>query len=192
MALSVRPSLSPAVPEVLLWPAPAYTALLPRPSPQLLTVSMMGAQLLPLASAQHYALHATPPLGDQSFGLVGAQYLAGPLHSTVPAQPLLLQHSTPHTAQHIIYPSPLHQVQTLAYIPAYIASTHGYADHHVTPPGDAVVDPEEHLGATQMAYVVPAPAASSPLAANPNPINDRMDVLEKALRLVQGMDHQSY
>ena len=47
-----------------------------------------------------------------------------------------------------------------------------------------MVDPEEHLGATQMAYVVPALAAPSPLAANPDPINDRMDVLEKALRLV--------
>ena len=55
-----------------------------------------------------------------------------------------------------------------------------------------MVDPEEHLVVTQTAYVVPAPTASPPLAANPVPINDRMDVLVKALRLVQGKDHQSY
>ena len=29
------------------------------------------------------------------------------------------------------------------------------------------------------------------MAANPDPINDKMDVLEKALRLVQGKDYQS-
>ena len=55
-----------------------------------------------------------------------------------------------------------------------------------------MVDPEEHLGATQLAYVVPAFTAPSPLAANPDPISSRVDVLEKALRLVQGIDHQSY
>ena len=66
---------------------------------------------------------------------------------------------------------------------------HGYAAHHVAPPGDAMVDSEEHLGATLPAYVVPAPAAPSPLAANPDPINNMVDVLEKALRLVQGADH---
>ena len=55
-----------------------------------------------------------------------------------------------------------------------------------------MVDPKEHLGATHSAYVVPAPAAPSPLAANLDPINNRMDVLEKALRLVQGTDHQTY
>ena len=69
---------------------------------------------------------------------------------------------------------------------------HGYAAHHVAPPGDAMVDLEEHLGATLLAYAVPAPAAPSPLAANPDPINNRVDVLEKALRIVQGADHQSY
>ena len=52
-----------------------------------------------------------------------------------------------------------------------------------------MVDPEEHPDATQIVYVVPAPAASPPLAANPDPINDRMDILEKALCLVQGKDH---
>ena len=30
------------------------------------------------------------------------------------------------------------------------------------------------------------------MAANPDPINNRMDVMEKALRLVQGADHWSY
>ena len=55
-----------------------------------------------------------------------------------------------------------------------------------------MVDPEEHLGATLSAYTVPTPATPSPLVANPDPINNRMDVLEKALHLVQGVDLQSY
>ena len=46
-----------------------------------------------------------------------------------------------------------------------------------------MVDPEEHPGVTQTAYVVPALAASPLVVANPDPINDRMDILEKALRL---------
>ena len=50
---------------------------------------------------------------------------------------------------------------------------------------------EEHLGATHMAYVVPAPAVPSPLAVTPESNIDRFAVLEKALRQVQGTDHQS-
>ena len=52
-----------------------------------------------------------------------------------------------------------------------------------------MVDLEEHLGATQSVYVVPAPAAPLSSAVSPDPINNRMDILEKALRLVQGADH---
>ena len=55
-----------------------------------------------------------------------------------------------------------------------------------------MVDLEEHLGATLSTYVVPTPAVPSPSAANLDPINNKMDVLEKALCLVQGADHQSY
>ena len=47
-----------------------------------------------------------------------------------------------------------------------------------------MVDPEEHLDATQSEYVVPAPAAPLPSAASLDPINNRMDILEQALRLV--------
>ena len=76
MALSVRPSFILAGPGVPVQPAPAYHAfsstLLPRPLSQLLTVSVVGARIPPLASAQHYAQHAPPPPGSQSFGLVGA------------------------------------------------------------------------------------------------------------------------
>ena len=90
IALSVRPSCIPTDPEVPLQPTPIYTALPPRPSPQLLTASAMGAWLPPPASAQHYALHGTPFPGDQSFGLVGAQYPTGSLPGTAPAQQLLL------------------------------------------------------------------------------------------------------
>ena len=64
MALSVRPSCIPTAPEVPLQPTPIYTALPPRPSPQLLTASVMGAQLLPPESAQHCTLHGTPFPGD--------------------------------------------------------------------------------------------------------------------------------
>ena len=69
---------------------------------------------------------------------------------------------------------------------------HGYVDHHVASPSDAMVDLEEHLGATQSAYVIPALAAPSPLVASPDPLDNRVGVLEKALCLVQGVDHQSY
>ena len=55
-----------------------------------------------------------------------------------------------------------------------------------------MVDPEEHLGATKSAYVIPAPTAPSPSAASPDPLDNRVGVLEKGLRLVQGVDHQSY
>ena len=55
-----------------------------------------------------------------------------------------------------------------------------------------MVDPEEHLGATQSAYVAPAPTAPSPLTANPDPYDNRFAVLEKVLRQVQGTDHHSY
>ena len=108
MALSVRPSGVPAAPEVPLRPALAHTAPPPRPLPQLHTAPMMGARHLSPASAQHYALHATPFPGDQSFGLVGAQYPIGLLPGTAPAQQLLLQHSAPPITQHIIHPPPLH------------------------------------------------------------------------------------
>ena len=84
------------------------------------------------------------------------------------------------------------QVPTPACIPSYTAPTHGYVGHHVVSPGDAIVDLEEHLGAIQSAYVIPAPAAPSPSAASPTPLDNRVSVLEKALRLVQGVDHQSY
>ena len=55
-----------------------------------------------------------------------------------------------------------------------------------------MVDLEEHLGAIQLAYVVSAPAAPPLVAANLDPINNRVDVLEKALRLVQGADLQPH
>jgi len=55
-----------------------------------------------------------------------------------------------------------------------------------------MVDPEEHLGATHSTYVLATPADPSPTAAIPDPINNRMDVLEKALGLVQGTEHQTY
>ena len=51
-----------------------------------------------------------------------------------------------------------------------------------------MVDPEEHLGATQSAYVTLAPAAPSPLAAAPDALLTRMSDLEKVLHLVQGGD----
>ena len=101
----------------------------------------------------------------------------------MPAQQLLLQHSAPRTAQHLTYPHTLHQqVPTPTYIPTYTAPMYGYAGHYIAPPGDAMVDPEEHLGVTQSAYVVPAPAAPSPPAATPESNDDRFTVLEKALR----------
>ena len=55
-----------------------------------------------------------------------------------------------------------------------------------------MVDPEEHPGAIQPAYMVSAPVASPYAAANPDPINNRVDVLEKALRLVQGANLQPH
>ena len=69
---------------------------------------------------------------------------------------------------------------------------YGYVGHYVAPLGDTMVDPEEHLGATQLTYVVPVPAAPSPSAANPDPYDDRFAVLEKALCQVQGTDLHSY
>ena len=41
-------------------------------------------------------------------------------------------------------------------------------------------------------YVIPAPAAPSPSVASPDPLDNRVGILEKALRLVQGVDHQTY
>ena len=76
MALSLRPSFTPVVPEAPLRPTLASQAFPsappPRPSPQLLTAQALGAQLLPPAYAQHPTQH--PPLapGGQSLGLVGA------------------------------------------------------------------------------------------------------------------------
>ena len=76
MPLSVRPSVIPAAPEVPLQPTPVHhafpSALPPGPSPQLLIAPTMGAWFPPPTSAQHYAQHAPPSPGGQSFGLVGA------------------------------------------------------------------------------------------------------------------------
>ena len=89
MALSICPSFIPTAREVPLLPTAAFqafsTALLPRPSLQLLTTPAMGAQLLLPAFAPLTAQHITPPPGGQSFGLVGAQYPTGPLPGTAPA-----------------------------------------------------------------------------------------------------------
>ena len=52
-----------------------------------------------------------------------------------------------------------------------------------------MVDPEENLSATQSAYVIPALATPSLSAASPDPLGNRMGVLEKALHLVLGIDH---
>ena len=113
MAISVRPSFIPAIPEVPLLPAPAFqafpTAPPPRPSLQLLTAPMMGSQLPPPAFTPFTAQHVTPPLGGQPLGLVGAQYPIGLLPGIVPTQQLLLQHSAPPTAQHSSYPNSMHQ-----------------------------------------------------------------------------------
>ena len=87
MALSLHPSFTPVAPKAPLRPALASQSFPsvppPRPPPQLLTASVMGAQLPPLAYAQHPAQH--PPLapGDQSLGLVGVQYPLGPPLGTV-------------------------------------------------------------------------------------------------------------
>ena len=40
--------------------------------------------------------------------------------------------------------------------------------------------------------MIPALAAPSPSAVSPTPLDNRVGILEKALRLVQGVDHQSY
>ena len=52
-----------------------------------------------------------------------------------------------------------------------------------------MMDPKEHLGATQSTYVAPAPTAPSPTAAAPDALLIGMGDLEKALRQVQGDDH---
>ena len=147
-----------------------HIALLPIPPPQLLTASAMGVPYRPPAPTQHYALYATPPLGDQSFGLVGAQYPTGPLPGTVPPQQLLLQYSAPHTtqytAQHAFYSSPLHQnIQASAYISPYFTPSHGYAGPHATTLGGVTVDLEEHFRATHTAYAALALAAPVSTAA---------------------------
>ena len=157
MALFARPSSTPSAPEVPLHPAPALqafpAALPPRPSPQLLSAPMIGAQPPPSAYTPFTALHAPPPLGGQPLGLVRAQHFSAPLPGTVPLQQLLLLQSPQLTAQQHAYPYPVHQhVPSLAYIAPPTAPTaplQGYAGHHVTPLGDAMVIPEEHLDATQ-------------------------------------------
>ena len=152
----------------------------------------MGAQLPPPVYAQHIAQHPSLPPGGQSFGLVGAQYPAGLSPGTVPVQQLTLPHYASPTVQHASYSHPLHQqFPTPACIPAH-TTQHGYAGHYAAPPGDAMVDLEEHLGSIQPTYVVSAPAAPPPVATNPDPINNRVDVLEKALHLVQGADLQPH
>ena len=55
-----------------------------------------------------------------------------------------------------------------------------------------MVDLEEHLGATQMAYANPTPAASPLLTATLDTLLNRMDDLERELRLVQGGERQSF
>ena len=69
---------------------------------------------------------------------------------------------------------------------------HGYAGPHVASPGDAMVDPKDHLGVTHSAYVVLAPAAPSPSVVAPDALLTRMGDLEKSLHQVQDGDHQSY
>ena len=65
-------------------------------------------------------------------------------------------------------------------------------DHHVASPANAMVDLEEHLGATHTAYANPAQAAPSQLVAIPDTLLNRMGDLERALRLVQGGERQSF
>ena len=113
----------------------------------------------------------------------------------MPLQQLLLPQSPQFTAQHSSYTYPLHQAQTPAYFAPPTTPTthlHGYAGHPVASLGDVMVDLEEHLDATQTAYVVPTPAAPSPPAATPESNDDKFAILEKALHQVQGTDFHSY
>ena len=128
--------------------------------------------------AQHFAQHATPSFGGQSFGLVGAQQPSGPLLGTVPVQQLLLPHTAPYTAQHTIYPSPLHQVQIPAYISQHYSQSHGYAGPHASTPGGVMVDPEECFRATHTTYAVPTLATQSSPAAVSDALLVRIGDLE--------------
>ena len=69
-------------------------------------------------------------------------------------------------------------------MPAHTTHLHRYAAHPVAPPGDVMVDPEEHLGASYAAYVAPATAVPPPLAVAPESNDDRFAVLEKVLQQV--------
>ena len=148
MALALDPTVacsSRLTPEVPVPPSVAlqarYNAPPPFPSPRLLTAPAMGVHFQPPTFAQYFAQHSTPSFGGQSSGLAGAQHPLGPLPGTVPVQQLLLLCTTPHTAQHIIYPSSLHQVQTPAFIAPHLAPLHGYAGPHAATPGGVMVDP---------------------------------------------------
>ena len=127
----------------------------------------------------------TPSSGGQSSGLAGAQHPLSPLPGPVPVQQLLLPRTTPHTAQHIIYSSSLHQVQTPAFIAPHLAPLHGYAGPHTTTLGGVMVDPEERSGTTRTAYVVPASAAQPSPAVASDAFLTRLGDLERALCQVQ-------
>ena len=145
----------------------------------------MGAQPLPFAFTPLTAQHMTPPPGGQPLGLVGAQYPSSLLPGTVPAQQLLLPHSTAIIAQHSAYPYPMHQqIPSLACMAPRAAAMHEYAGPHATSPGNTMVDSEEHLGATHSAYATPVQAIPSPLVATPDALLTRVGDLERALRLV--------
>ena len=190
LALSLPPLLTH---EVLVQPTIAlqahHTALPPLPSPQLLTASAMGAPFLPLALAQHHPLHATPSPSGQSPGLAGAQHPLSPLPGTVLVQQLLFPNTTPYIAQHLSYPSTMHQqIQIPACMPQHLSSLHGYAGPHTSTPGGVMVDPEERYCATHTTYAVLALAAQSSPTATSDALLARMSDLERVLHQVQGTD----
>ena len=197
MALSLHPSVAPATPKVPLQPASMFqahpTAPPPLPSPQHLTTSVLGVTSLPPAQTLYNAQHFTPAPGGQPLGLTRAHYPLSPLPSTIPVQQSLLPHSAPIIAQHSAFPYPMHQhIPSPACIPLHSAPMHGYTGPHVASPSDVMVDPEEHLGATHMAYANPAQAAPSLPVATPDALLTRMGDLERALRIVQGGERQSF
>ena len=199
MALALDPTAihsSRPTPEVPVQPTIAlqahHTTLSPLSLPQLLTASAIRAPYLPLVSAQHYALHATPSFGGQSLGLVGAQHPQSPLPGVVPVQQLLLPRIAPYTTQYTIYPSPLHQVQTPAYISQHYSQSHGYAGPHASTPGGVMVDPKKCFRAIHTAYVTPTLPAPVSTAVTSGTLHSRISDLERALRRLQGMDWQSY
>ena len=101
MAHTIRPPVFPITPEVQQ-PFSIFqahpTALLPRPSPQLLTTPAMGATSVP--STQTPLSTQYPPLvsGGHPLRLARAQYAQSPLLGTIPVQQLLLPHFAPYTA----------------------------------------------------------------------------------------------